>query len=912
MYIKYKPGADSGLSPVYWYEPGYLTPYPRGVYTVLMKGWCAMGRGKKTGTEKPDTQKESGSRSPHTEKGGDVQWLREAFTVRGMTCSACSTHVEKAVSALEGVTDVTVSLLQNSMSVAYDPALLLREDIQRAVERAGYSALLPDAEKGIQPVQDADTAVCQNLQNESSGMKKRLLASVALLVPLLYISMGHMLALPLPSVLHGESNAVTFALVQFLLTLGILLCNQHYFIRGFQTLLHRRPTMDSLVAIGSSAAVVYGLFALVRIGQGLAAQNFTLVEQYSMDLYFETAGTILTLITLGKFLEARAKGKTGDAITGLLRLAPPTALVERDSEAVELPLQEVHSGDILLVKSGTTVPVDGVVLEGNAAVDESALTGESLPVEKQAGDTVTGGTMNASGFIKLRCTRVGEDSTLAQMARLVREAASGKAPVSRMADRVSAVFVPLVIAIALVTCVVWLLAGQTAEFALSSAIAVLVVSCPCALGLATPTAIMVGTGRGAQMGILFKTAQSLENAHKAQCVVLDKTGTVTAGKPAVTGVYPAQGVSEETLLLYAGAAEQLSEHPLAHAVAAHALQALESCPSGQDLQELPGQGIIVSVDGECVLAGNAKLMEQQGVAVTELISIAQRLAQTGQTVLYFARWGRLLGLVGVADTIRPGSAAAVAELRRVGKQVLLLTGDTKQAAEAIARQAGIDTVIAGVLPQEKAEKIRLLRDAGSQVIMVGDGVNDAPALALADIGIAIGAGTDIAMESADIVLMKSDLRDVPRALALSAATLRNIRQNLFWAFFYNAAGIPLAAGLFYPLLGLKLNPMFAAAAMSLSSVFVVTNALRLRFWKPKEIEIKERTAMEITKIIQIEGMSCAHCKARVEQALNALEGVSALVDLDAKTASVTCAKELPEQLLAQTVTDAGYTVISFE
>ena len=846
---------------------------------------------------------------------------KELYNISGMTCSACSAHVEKAVRALPGVREVSVNLLRNQMTVERGDTLS-PADIIRAVTDAGYGAA-PDAPQS--PAASVD-ASAPDPAAEYRSMKQRFWQSLALLVPLMYVSMGHMMGLPLPAFLHGHHNAVGFALTQLLLTLGIVFLNRSYFTRGFRSLLKGHPTMDALIAIGSGAALVYGVYAIFQIGQGLAIQDMPLVAQYAMDLYFESAGTILTLITLGKLLESRAKGRTGDAIEKLLRLAPQTALAERGGELAEIPTQDVLVGDILHVKAGAAVPVDGIITEGAGTLDESAITGESLPVDKAAGDSVTGATVNQAGFFKMRCTRVGSDGTLAQMIRLVEEASAGKAPIARLADRVSAVFVPVVIAIAVLAAGVWLLAGYPAQFALSIGIAVLVISCPCALGLATPTAIMVATGRGAQMGILFKSAQALEEAHKADCIVLDKTGTVTEGKPVVTGVYPT--CNEATLLTIALAVETLSEHPLAKAVADYAAERNIPLRPARDLTQIPGRGLRAVVDGQTVLAGNALLLQENGIDITALDAQAAQAAESGQTALFFAQGSQLLGLLTVADAIRTDSLSAVHALLGMGKQVILLTGDNPRTANAIAQQAGIHDVFAQVLPQEKQSKIAELQQAGKRVVMIGDGVNDAPALAQADIGIAIGAGTDIAIESADIVLMRSRLTDAVQALALSAAALRNIKQNLFWAFFYNSAGIPLAAGVLYLPFALRLNPMFAAAAMSLSSVFVVTNALRLRFWKGKNIptespettEIPNKKTPEIsdetkgnhimkTKTMTIEGMSCKHCEAHAQQALNAIDGVSATVTLESKSAEITLSKDVADAVLREAVEVAGYVVV---
>lgn len=850
-----------------------------------------------------------------------------------MTCSSCSSHVEKAVKKLNGVRNVAVNLLQNSMVVDYDETVLNEFDIIHAVEDAGYGAYIA---AGTEKKTAAPTSGENNpATRETRDMKQRLIWSIVFLVPLVYIAMGPMIGLPMPSFLSGHENAVAFGMAQLLLTLAIVYLNRHYFINGFKSLVKRAPTMDALIAMGSSAAIVYGIYAIVRIGYGLAVQDFAMVEQYHMDMYFESAGMILTLITVGKYMENRSKGKTSDAISRLIDLTPKTAIVERDKTESEIPIADVMVGDIVIVRPGSSIPVDGTVVEGIAAIDESAITGESIPVEKTIGDSVTGATTNSTGFIKIKTTRIGEETTLAQIIRLVEEAGAGKAPIAKLADRVSAVFVPAVIAIAVMATAVWLLLGYPIDFALSIGIAVLVISCPCALGLATPTAIMVGTGKAAENGILFRNAESIETAHTINTVVLDKTGTVTEGKPSVTGIYPAAGTDEKELTAFAAAVEKMSEHPLAKAVIEKAAAMNISIPAAADFKQTAGRGIQATVDGETVYAGNARMMEEKGADILPFETVADEIAYNGQTPLYFAKDGRFLGIIAVADTIKPTSRRAVAELKKMGLDVVLLTGDNEQTAQAVARLAGIDHVIAGVLPQEKEAEIRKLRAAGKKTAMIGDGINDAPALARADVGIAIGAGTDIAIESADIVLMKSDLMDAVTAVQLSKATIRNIKQNLFWAFFYNVLGIPLAAGLFYPLLTWKLNPIFAAAAMSLSSLFVVTNALRLRFFKPKyttfeseepvrtcpiiadEAEIEkeiEKTEGEnkMTYVMKIEGMTCNNCKKHVENALNALPGVRAAVDLEAGTAEIETDKTTDEETLAATVTKEGYTVVSVE
>lgn len=822
--------------------------------------------------------------------------MKERFDVFGMTCSACSAHVEKSVRALEGVREANVNLLQNTMSVDFDEQILTKNGIIAAVRKAGYDAKA-QSEEAAAPKQQAES-------DELHGMKTRLITSIVFLVLLMYISMGHMLGAPLPQFLHGTENGGAFAFTQFLLTLPILYMNRNYFINGFKRLFQRAPNMDSLIAIGAGAAVVYGIYAIYRIMEGLGHGDLALADSYIMDLYFESAGMILTLITVGKFLEARSKGKTSEAITKLLNLAPKTATVVRDGVELTVETKDLAAGDVIVVKTGESIPVDGTVLEGTAAVDESAITGESIPVEKHAGDKVISATVNQSGYFKFRAERVGADTTLSQIVRLVEEAASSKAPISKLADKVSAVFVPTVITIAVLTVIVWLITGHSVSFALSCGIAVLVISCPCALGLATPTAIMVGTGRGAEMGVLIKSAEALEIAHEVKTVVMDKTGTVTLGKPQITDIVT-NGVAEEELLRVAAAVEKPSEHPLAAAI----LERAGTPAPVTDFQQAAGRGLSAVLDGKRILAGNQKWMEENGVALEAVAQTADGFADEGKTPLYFAADGALLGMIAVADVVKPTSKEAIEEFAHMGVNVVMLTGDNRKTAEAIQRQLGIQKVIAEVLPQDKEAEIQRLQAGGAKVAMIGDGVNDAPALARADVGVAIGAGTDIAIESADIVLMKSDLKDAAAAFELSRAVIRNIKENLFWAFFYNVIGIPLAAGALFPAFGLKLNPMFGAAAMSLSSVFVVSNALRLKLFKPKfKNQYKEVKTM--MKTMKIEGMSCAHCSGRVEKALNSIDGVSAVVDLEAKSAAVTLEKPVEDAVLKAAVEDAGYEVVS--
>lgn len=841
---------------------------------------------------------------------------KEQFDITGMTCSACSSRVEGCVVKLPGVKDVSVNLLKNSMVVSYDESEMNTARIVEAVENTGYGAIPKEASQNKKQAKQEISTVSA----EYKAMKQRLFLSALFTIPLFYISMGHMMNWPMPGFLLGMENALVFAFTQFLLLLPVLIVNGRYFRVGFRNLLKGSPNMDSLIAIGSGAAAVYGIYAIYKIGIGMGHRDMEIVHAFMMDLYFESAGMILTLITLGKTLEARAKGKTSDAITKLMNLAPKVATVERDGQTLQIPVEDVQLGDILIVKAGESIPVDGTVVEGNASVDESALTGESIPVEKHIGDNVIGATVSKSGFIKMQATKVGDDTTLAQIIRLVDEATSSKAPIAKLADKVSGVFVPVVIAIAVIATIVWLLAGYGLEFSLSIGISVLVISCPCALGLATPTAIMVGTGKGATNGILIKSAEALETAHSIDTVVLDKTGTITQGKPVVTDVLLSENISREKLLGLAASLEKLSEHPLAEAVVAEAEKIGYENLSVSDFDQIPGQGVAGIIDGELVLAGNRRLMEAYNIPGGALMTKGEELASDGKTPLYFAKDSKLLGVIAVADVVKPTSAQAVAELSGMGIEVVMLTGDNAKTAEAIRRQVGVDRVVAEVFPQDKEQEIRRLQNEGKKVAMVGDGINDAPALARADVGIAIGAGTDIAMESADIVLMKSDLLDVVTAIQLSKATIRNIKQNLFWAFIYNIIGIPVAAGLFFIPFALKLNPMIGAFAMSFSSVFVVTNALRLRWFKPKRITNKNNSAAEtvsaqtetkgedpMEKILKIEGMICNHCVMHVKKTLAAIPGVAEVtVRLDEKNAKVKLNQDVADEVFKTAIEDAGY------
>ena len=838
----------------------------------------------------------------------------EQYTVTGMSCAACSARVEKAVSGVKGVTSCSVSLLTNSMGVEGTASA---EEIIAAVREAGYGASLKKGSNhqtaqlssGEDALKDRETPV----------LKKRLLASLGFWLALMYFSMGHMLwGWPLPPFFSG--NHVAMGLLQLLLTVIVMVINQKFFISGFKSLWHRAPNMDALVALGSAAAFVYSTFALFAMTDAQVKGQMDAVMVYMDEFYFESAATILTLITLGKMLEARSKGKTTDALKGLMKLAPKTATLLRDGVETTVPIEQVVKGDIFVVRPGENIPVDGIVCEGTSAVDESTLTGESIPVDKSAGSMISAGTLNQSGFLRCEATRVGEDTTLSQIIQMVSDAAATKAPIAKVADKVSGVFVPAVIAIAVVTVIVWLIAGQTVGFALARGISVLVISCPCALGLATPVAIMVGNGMGAKNGILFKTAVSLEETGKVQIVALDKTGTITQGQPRVTDILPAEGMSEAELLSIAYALEKKSEHPLARAINQRAEQDGLAAAEVEQFQALPGNGLTAQLNGSNLLGGSCQFISGQ-LAVSETMKASsEKLSEEGKTPLFFAKDGALCGIIAVADTIKEDSPRAISEMRNMGIHVVMLTGDNERTAKAIGTKAGVDEVIAGVLPDGKESVIRNLQQKG-KVIMVGDGINDAPALTSADIGIAIGAGADVAIDAADVVLMKSSLSDVPAAIRLSRATLRNIHENLFWAFIYNTIGIPLAAGVFIPLLGWQLNPMFAAAAMSLSSFSVVTNALRLNFFRmhdsKRDHTIKNTTVKKetkpMTKTLKIEGMMCGHCEMHTKKALEAVDGVaSAEVSHKTGTAVVTLEKEVANEVLKKAVADQGYKVTDIQ
>ena len=883
--------------------------------------------------------------------------MKQRFNVTGMSCSACSAHVEKAVSKVPGVDSVQVNLLQNSMVVEYADGAVDAGTIISAVTEAGYGASVMGDKK---EKAKEENELQKKTADEVRRMKHRLGWSIGFLAVLMYVSMGHMLGWPLPGILTGHENVMVFALTQLFLTLPVMYLNRKYFENGFRSLIHGAPNMDTLVAMGSTAAAGYSASQLFVMGYALGRGNLEAAHAGAMNLYFEAAAMILTLVTIGKYMESRSKNRTSDALTKLMDLAPKTALVLRDGQEMEIPSEEVRIGETVIVKPGQAVPVDGVIIEGTGTVDESAITGESIPVEKKAGDRVTGATVNRAGYFRMEADRIGEDTTLSQIIRLVEEAGGSKAPIAKLADKVSGVFVPVVITIALVTIAAWLLAGQSFSFALASGIAVLVISCPCALGLATPTAIMVGTGRGAEQGILIKSGESLETAHLVDTVVLDKTGTVTQGRPALTDIRPVGGVTEQELLSLAASLEQASEHPLAEALVEGAKSRGVPLEKVSDFLAVAGQGVRGTVQGRDVLAGNRKMMKENGIETVGLEDMAAALAEEGKTALYIAADGKLLGLTAAADPVKETSAQAIREMENMGLSVVMLTGDNERTAKAIQKKLGISRVVAEVLPQDKEQEVRRLQEEGHKVAMVGDGINDAPALARADVGIAIGAGTDVAIESADIVLMKSDLLDAAAAIQLSRAVIRNIKENLFWAFFYNALGIPLAAGVFYPLLGWQLSPMFGSAAMSFSSVFVVSNALRLKGFRPSfrkkkgaaalaadtapaacpvpaqdgsvpaacpvpgacsgeqegttgqenKTEHKEEKTMK--KTMKIEGMMCGHCTGRVEKALNALDGVQAQVSLEDKAAYVTIDGDVSDETLKKTVEDEGYQVTGIE
>ena len=852
--------------------------------------------------------------------------MKEKYNVTGMTCSACSSRVEKAVGKMPEINAVTVNLLTNSMVVEYDDGKLTPDAIIKTVVDAGYGASLAEANGSQAKKSSANAPKVNPAEEQMKDFKIRLIVSFAFLIPLMYVSMGHMIGLPLPSFLAGHENAVSFAFTQFLLCLPVIGINIKYFINGFKNLWHRAPNMDSLIAIGSAASLVYGIFAIYRMSYGLGAGDMELVKKYHMDLYFESSAMILALITFGKFLEARSKGKTSEALEKLLDMAPKTAIVERNGEEIEIPAEDVILNDIVIIKPGSSIPVDGVVLEGETSVDESAITGESIPVHKEVGMTVIGATINKSGYIKMRATKVGENTTFSQIIRLVEEASATKAPIAKLADKIAGVFVPTVIGIALVTAAVWLGLGKDFEFALSSAITVLVISCPCALGLATPVAIMVGTGKGAENGILIKAGEALETLHSVKTVILDKTGTITEGKPKVTDILST--VDTKEFLSVAAGIESMSEHPLAEAIIEKAREDGVSFAEANNFEAISGKGVKARMGNDTFLAGNARLMNESGVDLSEVGDRLEKLADQGKTPLVFAKNKNIYGIIAVADVVKPTSKAAIDELKKLGIETVMLTGDNTRTANGIGKDLGLDRIIADVLPQDKERVVSEVQAGGKTVAMVGDGINDAPALVRSDVGVAIGSGTDVAAQSADVILMKNDLLDVVSAIRLSKAVIKNIKQNLFWAFFYNCLGIPLAAGVFSGI-GLRLTPMFGAAAMSMSSVFVVTNALRLRKFMPNKADGSEQTKhienvcreekiiikninteeKENTTMItlKIEGMMCQHCVKHVKNALEGAGALDVVVSLEEKQATMNAPAEMAEKL-AQAVIDADYTV----
>ncbi|AIN93609.1 heavy metal translocating P-type ATPase [Treponema putidum] len=869
------------------------------------------------------------------------------FNITGMTCSACSSHVQRAVEKLEGAAEVQVNLLTNSMSVNYDEAFLSADKIIEAVEKAGYGASLAEGLKNSSSNKnsaDGKTSGSRSFQNDAAKferdkIKKRLILSLVFMIPLFYVSMGHMASLPIPHFLHGIENALIFSFTQFLLALPVLIVNKKFFTGGFKAFLNKAPNMDSLVAVGSGAALIYGIFAIYKMAYGMGHGDMETVRLFAGDLYFESAAMILTLVTLGKFLEANAKGKTSQAITKLMNLRPKTALVIRNGNEEEIPVEEIVKGDLILIKPGFSIPVDGIIVEGNSSVDEAAITGESLPVEKTAGDKVVSASINLSGTFTFKAERVGDDTTLSQIIALVEEASASKAPVSKLADKISNYFVPAVIAIAVITLFVWLIAGESFEFALSRAISVLVISCPCALGLATPTAIMAGTGKGARLGILIRSAEALETAHKTNTVVLDKTGTITQGRPDVIDIKKTENFSEDEVLRFAYSLEVLSEHPLANAVIKRAKEKNLEALKIKDFRAEHGFGIsgIEESSGLKIFAGNEKLFQKNNIEISHAKAEIDALAEKGATPLLIGVGGgtggsssetgtgaKLIGIIAVADKIKEGSIESIAEFKAMGIKTIMLTGDNKKTANAIKAQTGVDDFAAELLPQNKKFEIEKLHQAGRKTAMIGDGINDAPALMTADVGIAIGNGTDIAIESADIILMNDNLQTAVDSIQLSRAVMRNIKENLFWALFYNSLCIPLAAGAFYPVFGIVLSPMIAAAAMSLSSVSVVSNALRLNYFKPKrkqkinrnadstescitgENKIKEKELMNT--VLKVNGMQCQHCVSHVKEALTKISGVSAEVDLGAKTATITHPESVTVADLKKAIEDAGYTV----
>ena len=844
--------------------------------------------------------------------------MEQKFNVTGMTCSACSSKVEREVSKLEGINKVTVNLLTNSMQVDFDENITSNSRIIQTVVKAGYDASAVGAKSSEGTAEyTAPRRIGEN-KEEIAAFKKRIIISFAFLIPLMYVSMGSMMGAPLPFFLSSAENAVSFAFIQFILCVPVLIVNQKYFIKGFGSLWHRSPNMDSLIAVGSAAGLIYGIFAIFRMSYALGQGDMATVHQYHMNLYFESSAMILCLINLGKFLETKSKGKTSEALNKLIDLAPKTALVERNGDIEEIPVEQVAAGDILVVKPGSSIPADGFVIEGETHIDEAAITGESIPVFKEEGSAVIAATINKEGFIKVKAAKVGKDTTFSQIIALVENASSTKAPIAKMADKIAGVFVPVVMTIALVTAIVWLALGAGFEFALNNAISVLVISCPCALGLATPVAIMVGTGKGAENGILIKSGEALEIAHNVQTVVLDKTGTITEGKPKVTDIYPV-GTDKDTLLQIAAGLEAKSEHPLAVAICEYADKNRITKPETQNFEAVSGKGIIAEIADNKYIAGNIRLMQENGIDISPVQAVVDSFAENGKTPLIFAENKAVIGVIAVADTLKTNSKSAIKDLTEMGIDVIMLTGDNEKTAKGIGKDLAVSRIIAEVLPQDKEKVVSDLQKDGRIVAMVGDGINDAPALVRADVGIAIGNGTDVAIESADIILMHNDLYSVVTAIKLSKAVIRNIKQNLFWAFFYNCLGIPLAAGVFYNAFGWQLSPMFGAAAMSFSSLFVVTNALRLKYFqaknlsdiKPNEDTTEEKEIIKMTTL-KVNGIMCPMCKKHVEEALNAFPGVQAEVNLEAKEAKVNHPDTITAEELAAAVTKAGYEVVGIE
>lgn len=829
--------------------------------------------------------------------------MKEKYDVIGMSCSACSAHIDKAIRNVDGVQDVNVNLLNNSMVVDYDDQKVNPKLIMKTVEDAGYKAVLPE-----------QTTVSQKQDNPLKQKKKSLILSFVFLIPLFYISMGHMMHMPLPSFLLGKENMMVFALTQLFLTLPILYINRGYFERGWKALMNRSPNMDTLIAIGSFAATIYSIYAIFMMGYDLGHGYMDDAHHYMMQLYFESAGMILALISLGKYLEARSKKKTSEAIEKLMNLRPTNAIILQDGQEVIVPIEQVQVGDIVVVKSGQSIPVDGDIIQGSLSVDESMITGESLPVDKSVGDKVIGATMNVNGYVQVRVTHTSEETVLSQIISLVEDASSSKAPIAKLADKISGIFVPVVMSIAFVTFIAWLVLGESFHFALTCAISVLVISCPCALGLATPTAIMVGTGKGAQLGILIKSAENLETLSQADTIVLDKTGTMTQGKPQVTEVIPID-ISEDELLKLAASIETASEHPLAKSIVQYVQEKQLDYTSVDSFEMIQGQGLKGVFNGDELLSGNKRLMNAHEIDLSKIQEISQELASAGKTPLYYAYQGRLIGMIVVSDVLKETTVSAIEQLKSMNLEIYMLTGDNAVTAKAIGNRLNIQT-IAEVLPQDKEEHIRHLQENGHKVVMVGDGINDAPALMRADVGIAMTSGTDIAMDSADLVLMKNDLKDVVTSIELSHAVLKNIKENLFWAFFYNVIGIPIAAGVFYYAFGWLLDPMFGAAAMSLSSVFVVSNALRLKWFQPRRMKVKHNEEKKVEdkkmKKMIIEGMMCMNCQRHVDKALNSIDGVQARVDLENHCAYVEFNKDVSDDVLKQAVEEAGYTVKGFE